>query len=137
MHKFPPQPSAVFSHNDCFGQVTDIEMHPHLQPYMNTRISGRYAPFILGLPAGFSRAHARAHFVRFSCRARRGYCCSLPLNSRPKHNTYVIIFVSMKFGIQTCGGGDVLLNKQTNELVLGTYIRTNKGTLKGDVHTNE
>ena len=36
-----------------------------------TRISGRYAPFILGLPAGFPRAHARAHFVRFSCHARK------------------------------------------------------------------
>ena len=42
-----------------------------------TRISGRYAPFILGLPAGFPRAHAGAHFVRFSCRARRGSLRSL------------------------------------------------------------
>ena len=39
--------------------------------YKTTRISGRYAPFILGLPAGFPRAHAGAHYVRFSCRARK------------------------------------------------------------------
>ena len=51
--------------------------HSPCKHYMNTRISGRYAPFILGLPAGFPRAHARAHFVRFPCRARRGSCCSL------------------------------------------------------------
>ena len=46
---------------------------------LDTRISGCYAPFILGLPAGFPRAHARAHFVRFPCRARRGSCCSLAM----------------------------------------------------------
>ena len=47
--------------------------------FYSTRISGCYAPFILGLPAGFPRAHARAHFVRFPSRARRGSCCSLPM----------------------------------------------------------
>ena len=35
-----------------------------------TRILGRYAPFILGMPAGFSCAHAMGHVARFSCRAR-------------------------------------------------------------------
>ena len=44
----------------------------HMQIIYNTRISGRYAPFILGLPAGFSRAHARTLFANLSCHARMG-----------------------------------------------------------------
>ena len=58
--------------------------------YINTRISGRYAPFIIGLLAGFPRPHARAHFVRFLCRARMGSCCLLPM-------TVIHLFASWLF----------------------------------------
>ena len=50
-----------------------------------TRTLGRYAPFILGLPAGFPRMHAEAHYIHFSCHARRGTLCLL-LMQRTERN---------------------------------------------------
>ena len=61
----------VPSNQTCDGKLYSLIL------YYPTRISGLYAPFILGLPPGFPHTHARAHFVPFPCRARRGSCCPL------------------------------------------------------------
>ena len=76
---------------NMFLWTPDTEHRTPESSFICTRISGRNAPFILGLPAGFPRAHARAHFVRFSCRTRTGSCGSLPFSQNPILPTHIFL----------------------------------------------
>ena len=70
--------------------------------YTLTRISGRHAPFILGLPAGFPRAHAGTHFVRFSYRASRGSFASHTAYAKAHYtHKYALLFLQQLIFIKT------------------------------------